>query len=469
MTMKMPCVRSWSVALLLVVSQGCGGSGPDEPQGCLEPCLVDGGLTDAGPDDTGGSTAGLDDDGGSDAGNAAAGGLPCDVVDVLERNCGECHGNEPKFGAPMPLASYDDFLVPAVTDPARPVHALVAERIVAEDSPMPPIEPIDDADRKVLLDWIAAGAQLDAAADCEVDDGPGDGPDELPCEPDVTMTAHATDSDAPYHVPEVGADNPYMCFAFKSPFDAKTQASAWAPVIDDERVVHHWILYRTKLPQVQQGPFPCDGTLQVTTDFVAGWAPGGGSLVLPDDVGLDLGGPDDWYILQVHYNNTAGHADALDRSGVAFCTAEQERPNLAGIVTLGSLSIAIPPGAEDHDVHGTCSPLSTLLWPQMHIIAASPHMHELGTAMQSTLRRHDGTTQDLMANPVFDFSNQGMHFPDEEIVVQPGESITTTCTYDNPNPWPVFFGEGTNDEMCFNFVLAYPINTLLDRNCGILL
>jgi hypothetical protein len=33
----------------------------------------------------------------------------------------------------------------------------------------------------------------------------------------------------------------------------------------------------------------------------------------------------------------------------------------------------------------------------------------------------------------------------------------------------VFFGEGTNDEMCFDFVLAYPINTLAERNCGIIL
>ncbi len=468
--MKMSRVRSWSVAAFVVLAVGCAGaSAPDEPEACVEPCGVEGPMTEGASDDDGGSTDGLDDDAGSEGGAAAAGGLPCDVVDVLARNCGECHGTEPKFGAPMPLASYDDFQIPAVTDPARPVHAVVAERIATDDRPMPPIEPMSDADREVLADWIDAGAQLDPTADCGPADGPSDDTDELPCVPDVVMTAHGADPNEAYAVPESGADNLYMCFAFKSPFAAGAQATAWAPVIDDERVVHHWILYRTKLPQVSAGPFPCDVTLQVTTDFVAGWAPGGGTVVLPDDVGLDLGGPDDWYILQLHYNNTAGYADALDRSGVAFCTAEEERPNMAGIVSLGSLGIAIPPGAQDHDVVGVCSGLHTLFWPDMHIIGASPHMHELGTAMQSTVHRIDGTKQDLMANPAFDFSNQGMHFPDEEIIVHPGDSIITTCTYDNPHAWPVLFGEGTNDEMCFNFVLAYPVNTLLDRNCGILL
>ena len=37
-------------------------------------------------------------------------------------------------------------------------------------------------------------------------------------------------------------------------------------------------------------------------------------------------------------------------------------------------------------------------------------------------------------------------------------SLTTTCTYDNPDGGPVGFGEDTEDEMCFNFVLTYPID-----------
>lgn len=468
--MNHPRLRSWSMAALVTLSWGCAGA-PLDPHGCAEPCIAGEGLTEGDSTDGSDTADGPAADDGTSGGSAAAGGLPCDVVDVLTRNCAGCHGREPKFGAPMPLASHGDFQVPAITDPARPIYELVADRVTAEDAPMPPTEPLDDADLAVLLDWIDEGAPLDPTADCELDDG-GDGePEDLPCgEPDVVMTAHGPGGgDEPYAVPEIGADNLYTCFAFKAPFEHETQATAWAPIIDDERVVHHWILYRTKLPQLQEGPFPCDVTLQVTTEFVAGWAPGGGTLVLPDDVGLELGGPDDWYILQMHYNNTARHPDVRDRSGVAFCTAEEDRPNRAGIVTLGSLGIAIPPGAQDHDVTGICSGLTTALWPELHVLGSSPHMHQLGRGMRSTVHRLDGTTEEITDVPAFDFESQGMSFHDPELIVHPGETITTTCTYDNPNPYPVFFGEGTNDEMCFDFVLAYPVDTLLDRNCGIVL
>jgi hypothetical protein len=69
--------------------------------------------------------------------------------------------------------------------------------------------------------------------------------------------------------------------------------------------------------------------------------------------------------------------------------------------------------------------------------------------------------------PVFDFESQRMYLNDQEVVVQPGDSLETTCWYDNPGGQNVGFGEGTSDEMCFNFVLAYPIDSLPDRNCGI--
>lgn len=188
---------------------------------------------------------------------------------------------------------------------------------------------------------------------------------------------------------------------------------------------------------------------------------------MPDDVGLELGKPGDWYVLQVHYNNSAHHADAIDMSGVAFCTADEPREKKAGILTIGSLAIDVPPGAEDHQVTGVCSGFSTFLWPELHLLSASPHMHELGRSMKSEVLHLDGTTETIVDVPAFDFETQGIYPIAPEIVVRPGDTLTTTCGYDNPTDHHVFFGEGTDDEMCFDFVLAYPIDALPDRNCGI--
>lgn len=462
----------WCIVLGLALAiVGCSAGEDMAQEVCRSEACLPGNdaMPDGGADEESGEPPEIEDDDGAgesgSTGDAAGGGLPCDVLEVLERNCHGCHGEPPKFGAPMSLVSYDDLHVPAITDPGRSVSELVAERVTDTENPMPPTEPMSKADRRILLDWIEAGARLDPSADCEASSDDGSDEDPLPCEPDVIMTAHASGSEEPFHVPAMGANDLYMCFAFKSPLAAQTQAVAWTPIIDDARVVHHWILYRTQTPQPHEGAFVCDVSLQLTAEFVAGWAPGGGNAIMPDDVGLDLGGPNDWYVLQLHYNNTAQHADAFDRSGVGFCTAKEPRPNLAGIITLGSLNIQIPPGAENHQVTGTCSGFTNLLWPELHVLAASPHMHGLGRAMKSVVRHFDGSTDTIVDVPAFDFESQGMYFNEPEIIVRPGESITTTCTYDNPNSWPVLFGEGTGDEMCFDFVLAYPVGSLLDRNC----
>jgi hypothetical protein len=462
------CFGHWILLALAVALPGCADGGIDAAESCAtQACDLeeseDGALGSSSDDDAD------DDDAASmsaegESGAAPAGGIPCDVLEVLRANCHECHGETPKYGAPMALVDYDDLQVPAISDPTRTVYELVAERLEDEAAPMPPIDPMQAADHERLLAWVQGGAPEDPTADCG--DAPeDDDPQELPCEPDLEFTAHALGSDDPFAVPAVGAENLYMCFSFKAPFEVATQATAWAPIIDDERVVHHWILYRSLLPLVDGGVVPCEGSLQLTTEFVAGWAPGGGNVVMPPDVGLDLGGPEHWYILQIHYNNGAHHADAVDRSGVAFCTADEPRAQTAGVLTLGTMAITVPPLAEDFPAIGLCSGASTATWPEMHLLGGSPHMHELGRSMRTDVLRLDGTTETVLDVPQFDFNSQAMYMFDEEVVIEPGETLTTTCKYDNPNIWPVLFGERTQDEMCFDFVLAYPVDGLVTRNC----
>ena len=175
-------------------------------------------------------------------------------------------------------------------------------------------------------------------------------------------------------------------------------------------------------------------------------------------------------MLQVHYNNAAHHADAFDRSGVAFCTTPTPRANTAGVLTLGTTSIDIPPGAQGHEETGTCGFLSTIGWPgPLHVLASSPHMHGLGRAFRTELEHLGGGSELLTDVPVFDSQSQGMYFNEPEVVVEPGDTLRSTCVFDNPGDTPVGFGEGTSDEMCFNFVVAYPIDQLGRRDCGLIL
>lgn len=357
----------------------------------------------------------------------------------------------------MPLRTWEEFQVPALTDATRPVYELLPERVGNDAAPMPPDGQISDADMQRLVQWAAAGAPASDETcdeDPEPEPEPGVGPDELPCEVTHTFTAHADGSDNGFHVPQV--DNLYQCFSFSSPLPISTQITAWAPITDDERVLHHWILYRTQTSVEEGSSQQCD--MPGDAAFVAGWAPGGENWIMPNDVGLEFGGPGDSYILQVHYNNVAGHDDAVDKSGVAFCTTEQPRPNTAGILWLGTDKIAIPPDANNHQVSGVCPSAATTLLPEpLTVIASFPHMHQLGRAMTTTINRLGGGSDLLVNADPFTFDNQTVYPHDPPIVVNQGDEMVTTCTFENTYGVPVYFGEDTEDEMCFNFIMAYPV------------
>jgi len=449
-----------SCILVVIASVACSSyEGPGTP-------YLGSGLDDAADDD--GDATGLDDGTESGAaddgtGDGAASGLPCEIDELLATRCRQCHADPAKFGAPMPLVQRDDFMVPATTDPTRTVGDLVGERVHDAARPMPPTGLLA-ADELAAIDaWLAEGAPA-SADDCggSVDPTDGGDPGELPCEPTDVFLAHGDGPDGGFAVPVV--DDVYMCFTFRSPWAAGTQAIAGGPIIDDERVLHHWILYRTAEPQEDGGYGPCNMPFDST--FVTGWAPGGDNFVMPEGVGLELAGPDEWLILQVHYNNVAGHSDAVDKSGVAICAVDEPRPQTAGILWLGSVLIGVPPSTTGFEVTGTCT---TDDWPEpLHIMASSPHMHETGSGFRTQIHRAGGGTEMLVDVPHFSFADQQDYPHDPPVVIQPGDTLTTTCVFDNESPDWVLFGEGTSDEMCFNFATAYPIDRLPERTCGIL-
>jgi hypothetical protein len=452
----------WTTLMAASCSSSYGGAGT--------PFTGSAGELDDGDDDDGSTSADDDDDdgGGEDADDGGddggvPNGLPCAVDDLLAAHCRTCHADPAKFGAPMPLVRRDDFMVPATTDPASSVGELVRARVHDEETPMPPTGMLEPDALAVLDDWLDAGAPASDEHCGGSDEGGDDGaPDELPCEPTDIFLAHGDGPDGGFEVPIV--DDVYMCFTFASPWGPQTQAIAGGPIVDDERVLHHWILYRTSEPQEDGGFGPCNMPFDAT--FVTGWAPGGENFVMPDDVGLELAGPDEWLILQIHYNNTAGYTDAIDRSGVQICAIDEPRPQTAGILWLGSVLIGVPPQTTGYEVSGTCY---TDDWTEpLHVMASSPHMHETGSAFRTEIQRASGGQEMLVDVQHFSFNDQKDYPHDPVVTIQPGDTLTTTCTFDNESPNWVLFGETTSDEMCFNFATAYPIDSLAERTCGIL-
>jgi len=133
----------------------------------------------------GGGRGGDLNDAGRGSTSDAAAGPPlapyCIVRQMITARCVRCHANPPMSGAPMPLVTYPDLLVPAGSNPTRIVAEVALERIRSATFQMPP-SPAPRAtpvEIQALRDWLNGGtpqSSCSGAAPTGAADGGRDGP-----------------------------------------------------------------------------------------------------------------------------------------------------------------------------------------------------------------------------------------------------------------------------------------------------
>jgi hypothetical protein len=378
---------------------------------------------------------------------------PCEVAAVLSKSCGTCHGATPLFGAPYSLARASDFQF-APPGSTKTLGQRVLERIADEQRPMPPPPNarLSETDAAALKAWIESGYRGEACATVQPPEvvgaagasGAGGGPStDVPSDVQCfDITARAAAGGGKYEVPTT--PDLYQCFNWAPPWgDKKVQVVSASPIIDNSKVLHHWILYNGAEKVADGTSGSCAGA-HPTAAFITGWAPGGEPMELPPDVGLRTEGGG--FTLELHYNNKNG-AGQLDASGARVCVTEKMRPNEAAVHWLGTQKL------NKTTASGTCAPVAK---GPVTILSMSPHMHLQGRHMSTSVTRRSGGKEMLLDKP-FDFQTQ-ISYP-IRATIEPGDTLTTTCTYAMPTP----FGQGTNQEMCYNFVMAYPAGELAQR------
>jgi hypothetical protein len=408
-----------------------------------------------------------------DGDHAAKPELPCDVRLVLSQHCQGCHQTPGQFGAPMPLLDYADLHAATPDDPSTPVYKTLHARVHDAQSPMPPPpNPVLEADELKVLDaWVKKGAPPAKADDqCSLgelaDAGPaaiygalGQAPDD--CDKFYEFHAHGDEStDSEFHLdaPAGNDQNRYQCFYFTPPWGSDDVTLWMHSMIDNSKVLHHWILYGTDRAQHPSGSSAPCAALETDAYFIAGWAPGGGDFQIPTNVEVDLpSGSNAGLILEVHYFNATGKA-ADDHTGVRVCTAKRNtRAHLAAVHFTGSEGICLEPG-QTTTVTGMCEPRQDE--GDIHIVGLWPHMHKLGRRMKVSVLRADGTTE-IIHDDAFDFNLQLYYpFAQDRWILHPGDHLQTDCIYTNDTNAPVHFGERTQDEMCYGFVMAWPAGAL---------
>ena len=237
----------------------------------------------------------------------------------------------------------------------------------------------------------------------------------------------------------------YVGFNVKVPWTGTQYIKSFRSIIDSKAALHHWLIYR----QLNGG---IEGVVESTGahpdgELLNGWAPGTDDLWFDRDVGIEIAGGT---VLQLenHYNNRTG-APLLDASGVELCVTPRKPAHVASMSWVGSDSMV---GAT---ATGTCTPQNT---EPVRLLLSFPHMHTKGTHMKVDLTRAAGNVETIH-DADFDFNYQRTYVYDS-LVIQPGDKLTTTCTYDSP----VRFGRGTDDEMCYFFSVHWPAGALTHTN-----
>jgi hypothetical protein len=254
----------------------------------------------------------------------------------------------------------------------------------------------------------------------------------------------------------------YVCYGVELSRPTPTHVTAFAPRIDNTKIVHHVVLFEADAPY-STTPTHCSASGSLQWRMVMGWAPGGKGLELPPEAGFPLktdGAGKTHYVVQMHYSNPLALVGQTDTSGFDLCTAPP-RTYEADVLAFGTQQIDMKAGVVNYEK--VCSIVVPAQLAGLHLIAAMPHMHKLGTAMKTELLLGgpSGASSDLGTIADWNFNSQAWidikGAPGETgIVTKANDVIKTRCAWANTTGSAVKFGENTADEMCYSFTVYYP-------------
>ena len=184
------------------------------------------------------------------------------------------------------------------------------------------------------------------------------------------------------------------------------------------------------------------------------------------------------FIYSVHYDNINNLPDKIDSSGFRFFYTEELREFDAGVIqigdpllTLGTQKLPAAPGvpgtAGKWDFKCPTSCFNKYLTDQstFTVFAEVLHMHESGSKMVSSHYRGDSLIRESYVDH-YDFNIAGSYAVIQEpFAVEAGDRFTTTCYYQSDKE--VKFGLASDEEMCINFIMYYPVMPDFNGYCGI--
>lgn len=360
-----------------------------------------------------------------------------EIVPILKERCVTCHME----GGIAPFAMTNHQMVQGWSPMIREV--LYTKR-------MPPgqigaeyihdfrdVSHITTEETQKLVSWIDNGAQNNDGADPLAEYNPevvkwayG--------EPDLLYTIPAQT------IPATGVQD-YRNIALP----LELEEDVWVKAIEfeagDPTVLHHIIAFAYGPDGVNEFEILNQGI------GLGAYAPGNEVNTYPEDAGFPLkaGGG---LMLQLHY--TTSGRETVDESEIALYLWDEkpERTVLGG--SAAELDINIPPFEARHEMVATAK-----FRKDSYLTMVGPHMHYRGYDANFKLVYPDGSTEEILNVPNYQFNWQKVYDFEEPKFVPEGTEMVFTGTFDNSemnpfNPDPsqtLTWGEQTWQEMFFGF------------------
>ena len=422
-----------------------------------------------------------------------------DVKPIIDQHCIGCHAPGQIGHASAPLDELD-----VVVDGAEDIAFYAQEGYMPPWMPGPDTIPLKNErglnaeEIAILTAWAAAGAPLgDPAAAATL--------------PTVDIPQVRADMvlqlDAPY-TPDTSNTDDYRCFVFDPGLTEPTYVTGYLFEPGELEIVHHAILYQinsevrerafAKDAEDEQPGWSCYNTTHLGGRYetmVGTWAPGTTPVFYPAGSGYKIE-PGDLFVMQIHYNTSAGVMPDHTRIALQFAEPGKFMLPLWTAQLQAPVEIPCPAGmtgeacerasavryaaqrygsefyqrpdtllrmcdktlARDYANLDASHAVSSCDTPVPFTVVATEvfgHMHELGKSLRIELNPDTPEAQVLLDVPEWDFHWQDRYQFAEPVTITRGDIVRMTCVWDNTlseNPRYIVWGEGTGDEMCFGTV-----------------
>lgn len=364
-----------------------------------------------------------------------------DVAPILEQRCVTCH----QEGGIAPFAMSSHQMVQGWSPMIR--ETLITKR-------MPPgqidaeytndfhgVNHITVEETQKLVHWIDSGAKnegnTDPLAELQtelVKWGHGE-PDMIVDIPPQTIPASGT------------VEYRNLVLPLDLPEDKWVKAVEF--VAGDTTVLHHIIAW-AQAPDNGSGRGGAFGILNQGIGLGA-YAPGNAINTYPEGAGFPLE-QGSGLILQMHYTTSGKEAVDASQIGIHFWDEEPERPILGG--SAADLEIDIAPFEANHEMVATKK-----FRKDSYLTMVGPHMHYRGYDANFKLVYPDGSEEEVLNVPNYQFNWQKTYDFKEPKYMPAGTEMVFRATFDNSdmnpfNPDPsaeISWGEQTWQEMFFGF------------------